>query len=128
MVRLKVYCRFLIFPRKARSRFVPREIKENERAKFGNRQHVGTAIVIHVRNDHLYADARFTIDQIWFEMRGPSVTDQPKPIEDWLRHRFDITFRSVRPTTFADNDVRQAIAVQVCDGQRVRLSEGNAMF
>src|SRR5436190_12518633 len=63
--------KFSVLARRGQSRFVSGEIKENERAKFGNRQHVGTAIVIHVCNHHLHADSRFTIDQMWFEMGGP---------------------------------------------------------
>ena len=73
------------------------------------------------------AHARFVIDKVRHESRGAlTVAFELKPIKHRRRVRLDVLGRRMGTHALADDNVLQAVAVEIGHRQRVRLGETDA--
>src|SRR6185436_15491676 len=98
--------------------------QEQERSQFGYSEDVRKLVAGNVCHGDLHPNPRTLINETRRESGSAGIlgaADELKPVKDRRGIRLDILWRWMGPHAFADNDVAQAIPVQVSEGQRVRL-------
>ncbi len=88
---------------------------------------IGALILVEVGDRHLRAHARIVVHPMRNKRRLASGPFQFKPIRDCGRVGFNIARGSMRPETFAGDDVLQPINIHVGQFHGVRLTEAHGL-